>query len=54
MWSKLSGKKTFIVCAVGVLWAVIGAVLGYLSPEESLNIVLASLGGAGLRAGMSK
>lgn len=50
MLSKLKGKRTYIICALGVTWAVAGAVLGYLSPQEALNIGLAALGGAGLRA----
>ncbi len=48
--SFLKGKRTYIICGLGIVWAIVGALLGYLSPQEALNVGLASLGGAGLRA----
>jgi len=50
MHLKLTGKRTYIVCSLAVLWAISGVLLGYLQPQESVNIVLAALGAAGLRA----
>lgn len=48
--SFMEGKKTYAVATLAVVWAVAGTVLGYLDPQEAFNIVLAALGGAGLRA----
>lgn len=45
----LKGKKTYIICALSIVWAIGGAILGYLDPTEALNISLAALGAAGLR-----
>ena len=50
MLYKLKGKRTYLICELGILWAVVGSVLGYMSVEESINITLAALGAAGLRA----
>ena len=57
-WEKLklwqSGKKTFLVCGVTLVYAVVGWYLKKLGAEEAVNLVLAALGGASLRAGMQK
>ncbi len=49
MLAKLKGKKTFIVAAVSIVWAIVGAIAGLLSPDEALNVALAALAVAGLR-----
>ena len=50
MFESLKGKRTYIVVGVAITWALVGAILGYLQPQEAFNIVLTALGGAGLRA----
>jgi hypothetical protein len=51
----LSGKKTYIVVAVAILFNTL-VQLGYLQVEhvEYVNLVLGALGLATLRAGISK
>lgn len=49
MLDKLKGNKTYIVAGISIVWAIAGAVLGYMEPSESMNIVLAALAAAGLR-----
>lgn len=50
----LSGKKTYVVCVLTIIWAVIGLAAGFLGAEEGVTIILAALGGAGVRAGIAK
>ena len=50
MLCKLKGKRTYLICALGIVWAILGSALGYMSVEESINVTLAALGAAGLRA----
>ena len=52
LWSWSTGKKTYAVGVVTIVWAVVGAVLGALEPQEALNVLLVALGGMGLRHGM--
>ena len=52
--NQLQGKKTYIICGIGILWAIVGAILGQLSPEESLQIGLTALTAAGIRDGIAK
>ena len=50
----LKGKRTYIVCALGIIWAIVGIIFGWLEEITAINVILASLGGAGLRAGLPK
>ena len=54
MWGKLTGalegKKTFIVCICGVLYAGYGWYRGFLTQEQAFQILQVSGVGAGLRA----
>jgi len=52
MLKFLKGRRTYVVCVVAIIWAIGGLALGYLSSDETVNIVLASLAAAGLRAGI--
>lgn len=45
----LKGKKTYIIAGVTIIWAIVGASMGYMEPQEAFNLVLAALGAAGLR-----
>lgn len=45
----LSGKKTYIVAAATVLYAVIGYFLGYVDAGAAIQLLSTGLGMAGLR-----
>lgn len=49
----MSGSKTYIVCAVAVVYAVAGFFSGNLDSVTAFNVILAALGAAGLRHGIS-
>lgn len=49
----MSGSKTYIVCAVAVVYAITGFYSGNLDITSALNVVLAALGAAGLRHAIS-
>lgn len=49
----LSGYKTYLVCAVAVLYAVFGVLSGNLDMNAAVQIVLTALAAAGLRHGIS-
>lgn len=49
----LNGYKTYIVCAVAIIYAVAGLYLGNLDFNSAAQMVLAALGAAGLRRGIS-
>ena len=49
----LTGKKTYIVATVGVLYAIFGYFYGALTPSAAVQVVLAALAVAGLRNGLT-
>lgn len=49
----LTGYKTYIVCAVAIIYAVSGFYTGNLDLNTAFQVVLAALGAAGLRHGIS-
>lgn len=50
----LSGKKTYLLMALGVVYALSGYITGYLDFNTAFEIGLGSLGLGTLRAGISK
>lgn len=52
LWTWLKGKKTYIVCAITILWAWVGVALAMHGPETAIQVTLAALTAAGLRHGM--
>ena len=50
----MNGYKTYFVAALMVVYAVLGFVLGYGTPEANIQIILEALIAAGLRDGMAK
>jgi len=50
----LKGKKTYIVAALMVVYALLGYYLGELEHASTVNLCLEGLAIAGLRAGVSK
>ncbi len=49
----MSGYKTYIVCAVALLYAALGFYTGNLDANAAFQVALAALGAAGLRHGIS-
>lgn len=49
-----SGKKTYIVCLLAVLWAVIGGFTDKISWIDASQMIEVALIGAGLRHGMTQ
>lgn len=54
MLDKINGYKTYLVVALAAVWAIVGVMLGYLTVEQAVTIVLAALGTGGLRSAMKK
>ena len=50
----LTSKKTYIVCVAAILYAIGGVVSGNLDANTAIQVVLAALGGIGLRIGIAK
>lgn len=50
----LQGKKSYIVAAATVLYGVLGLVLGHLTPDQAMQLILGGSGLAALRAGIAK
>lgn len=54
MLAKLNGYKTYIVCALAVIYAATGFFSGNLDANTAMQVVLAALGAAGLRHGIAQ
>jgi hypothetical protein len=52
LWSKLSGKKTYIVSIVAFVYGV-GITAGWWQHSAALDIILGSLGAGALRSGLN-
>jgi hypothetical protein len=52
--NELQGKKTYIVAAALVVYAVAGVYTGQLTQDAAITLVLNGLGLGALRAGISK
>lgn len=52
--NELQGKKTYIVAAALVVYAVAGVYTGQLTQDAAITLVLNGLGLSALRAGISK
>ena len=50
----LAGKKSYIVAALGAIYAVIGLYLGQLDGNTAIQLIVTSLGLGTLRAGIAK
>lgn len=51
--SFMNGWKTYLVCAVAIIYAVSGILSGNLDGNTAVGIILAALGAAGLRHGIT-
>ena len=49
----MSGYKTYIVCAVAIIYALSGFATGHLDGNAAIETVLAALAAAGLRHGIT-
>jgi hypothetical protein len=49
----MNGYKTYIVCAIAVIYGVSGFLTGHLTLDATIQIILAALAGAGLRHGLT-
>ena len=49
----LAGKKTYIIAIATVMYALGGAVAGYVDIGTAIPLILGALGLSGLRAGIS-
>lgn len=49
----VQGYKTYIVCAVAVIYAITGFFSGNLDTNAAIQVGLAALGAAGLRHGLA-
>lgn len=53
MLSSLKGKKTYIVCALMVVYALSGLLIGEVGSQEAVTLILTALGLGGLRDGVN-
>jgi len=49
---KLRGRKTYLLAAVTVLYAVSGLILGQIEQEKAIELILGALTVSALRNGM--
>ncbi|HBX15917.1 MAG: hypothetical protein UV20_C0009G0009 [Candidatus Magasanikbacteria bacterium GW2011_GWA2_42_32] len=54
LFEFLSGKKTYILAAVGFVWALIGWIMGFIDAKQAQEVIWASLTAMALRAGINK
>lgn len=47
--NKINGKKTYIVVVITIVYALSGVALGHIDPQAAIQLVLGSLGVAGIR-----
>lgn len=50
----LDGKKTYIVAGLTILYAIVGLLIGQLQVSQAIELILAGLGGIGIRSAISK
>lgn len=48
-----AGSKTYIVCAVAIIYAVAGLYSGNLDANQAIMVILTALGAAGMRKGIA-
>jgi len=48
---NFDGKKTYAICALALVWAVVGALAGWIEWDQAIPILEVALVGAGLRHG---
>jgi len=53
MQQPLAGKKTYLIAAAMILYAVCGLLLGYTEPDAAITLILEALALAGLRLGIA-
>jgi fructose-specific phosphotransferase system component IIB len=53
MLSFITGYKTYIVCALTLIYAGVSLYLGSITTDTAIQIALAALGAAGLRSGIT-
>lgn len=53
LWGKLSGYKTYIVAAIGVISAIASYLTGDVSPQQAGQLILTAVLAATVRHGMS-
>jgi len=51
--TALNGYKTYIVAALGVVYAISGYFTGHVDANAAMEIIITSLAAAGIRHGMS-
>ena len=54
MLTWLSGKKTYIVCAITIIYALTGGYLKFISWQDAYNLILVACGAGGFRSAISK
>jgi len=47
--AKLAGKKTYILSAITIIYAVSGLILGYIDQASAIQLILGALTAAGIR-----
>lgn len=50
----MNGKKTYIVCALTITYAVVALVLGKIDANSAMEMIFGALAAAGLRDAVKK
>jgi hypothetical protein len=53
MFNSLQGKRTHIIAIATAIYALLGMLLGFVTPEAGVPLILGSLGLSGLRSGVN-
>lgn len=54
MLTKIDGYKTYIVCTVTILFAIVELWSKAIPLQEAVNMILAAFAGIGFRSAMNK
>jgi hypothetical protein len=49
-WAMLDGWKTFLICFIILMWAIVGLVKHYISEDASMQLIAMAGIGFGLRS----
>ena len=49
LWSYIDGKKTYGLCALALLWSLVGYYMGWLDSTTAMEMTWASLTGGAFR-----
>ena len=49
LWEQMKGYKTYVVAGATIVYAILGAILGYIQWPQAITLILGALGLGALR-----